>query len=480
MRQELMDGGVNHLAVPVGETAKGRALTRILALRTSPGWNVRGNEVREWRFEGLTERDGAPLLYGPHAAGQSLQEILDLPLRSALPYLSRLVRALSLLAQRHIPWFTLQTDSVMFEDPDGVLFLPPDVMREIRDLNSFGRSRDTYESINHPDLKGEALASFSIAALLYRISTGRFPFTGPDAEEIHEQARKLEIDAPSGIVPELDPELSTLVMAGLGRSRRGAVTLAEWAERLDAWQKQELFHVLPPGEKEKALREAGTRQQASGKSFRRRMFWEKNWKIFGIVAIAVAVVAAGAGGILKNVLAPRITRGYAPQKVVETFYSSMSSLDHQAMQSCVIGSAGQGEINEVTVLYVTSKVTQGYQGKSTIVSAADWDKSGRPKLESPSSLYGVTGLSVVQEQGEPAPVFRARYDKWNPAPAPDTGSAPTQTAPKSEGHRIADRVWLKQDKGDWVIYKIERLQQDPLPAPALAPAPAPATGTGTP
>jgi hypothetical protein len=477
MVQELIDGGVKHLAVQVGDTAKGRALTRILALKTSPGWNVRGNEVREWRFEGLTEKDGAPLLYGPPAAGRSLLEILDLPLRSALPCLSRLVRALSLLAQRRIPWFALQTDSVIFEDADGVLFLPPDVMREIRDLNSFAQSRDTYESVNHPDLKGEALASFSIAALLYRISTGRFPFTGPDAEEIHEQARKLEIDAPSGIVPELDPELSALVMAGLGRSRRGVVPLAEWSERLEAWQTRELFRVLPPEEKEKALREAGSRQQTSVKSFRRRMYWEKNWKIIGVVVIAVAVVAAGAGGILKNMLAPRITRGYAPEKVVETFYNSMNSLDHQAMQSCVIGGAGKGEINEVTVLYVTSRVTQGYQGKSTIISAADWDKRGRPKLESPSSLYGVTGLAVVQEQGGPAPVYRAQYDKWNPARTPDTAGASTQTAPKSEGQRVADRLWLKQDKGDWVIYKIERLQQDPLPSPEFAPAPAPATDT---
>jgi hypothetical protein len=473
MVQELIDQGVKHLAVPVGDTAKGRALTRILALKASPGWHVRGSAVREWRFEGLTEKDGAPLLYGPPAAGQPLAAVLDLPLRSALPFLSRLVQALSLLSRRSIPWFALQTDSVLFDDADGVLFLPPDVMREIRDLNSFAQSRDTFESINHPDLKGEALASFSIAALLYRVSTGRFPFTGPDAEEIHEQARKLEIEAPSGIVPELDPELSALVMAGLGRARRGSVPLAEWSERLDAWQKRELFRVLTAEEKEKALREAGARQQASGKGFRRRMFWEKNWKLIAVVAIAIAVVAAGAGGMLKNILAPRITRGYTPQKVVEAFYDSMSSLDHQTMQSCVIGRAGRGEINEVTVLYVTSRVTQGYEGKSTIISAADWDKNGRPRLESPSSLYGVTGLAVTQEQGEPAPVFRVQYDKWNPLRPSDTGSASAQTAPKSEGHRVVDRAWLKQDKGDWVIYRIDRLQQDPLPPPELATAPAP-------
>ncbi len=480
MMQELMEGGVHHLAVQVGDTAKGRALTRILALKTAPGWQVRGSDVREWRFEGLAEKAGAPLLYGPHVEGRPLAEVLHLPLGSTLPYIARLVRALGLLAERGIPWFPLQTDSVIFEDPDGVLFLPPDVMREIRDLNSFTHSRDTFESINHPDLNGEALASFSIAALLYRISTGAFPFSGPDAEEMHEQARKLEIDAPSGIVPELDTELSALVMAGLGKARRGWVRLAEWSQRLDAWQKKELFHVLPPGEKEKALQEAESRQQSSGKSFRRRVFWEKNWKIVAVIVAAAAVVGAGAGGILKNMLAPRITKGYAPEKVVEAFYESMNTLDHQTMQSCVIGGAGKGEINEVTVLYVTSKVTQGYQGRSTIISAADWNRSGRPPLVSPSSLFGVTGLSVVQERGEPTPVYKAQYDLWNPAQPADvpgglanTGGGPTQATPKSEGHRVIDRVWLKQDKGDWVIFRIERLQQAPLPPPEIAPASAP-------
>src|SRR5271157_403664 len=100
MMQELMEGGVRHFAVQVGDTARGRALTRILALKTSPGWHVKGNEIREWRFEGLAEKEGAPLLYGPHVAGRQLAAILDLPLPGALAFLSRLVQALRLLVER--------------------------------------------------------------------------------------------------------------------------------------------------------------------------------------------------------------------------------------------------------------------------------------------------------------------------------------------------------------------------------------------
>ena len=158
----------------------------------------------------------------------------------------------------------------------------------------------------------------------------------------------------------------------------------------------------------------------------------------------------------------------------------MNTLDHTTMQACVVGPAGREEVDEVTTLYVTSRVTQGYEGRSNIVSAADWDKAGRPPLVPPSSLYGVTELTVDQAQGEPAPVFLVRYEKWNPAPPPDgvSGSA-VDYVPRSEGHAVTDRVWMKLDRGDWVISRIDRIKRTDLPAPLVAP-PQPAAGSPDP
>jgi hypothetical protein len=196
------------------------------------------------------------------------------------------------------------------------------------------------------------------------------------------------------------------------------------------------------------------------------MFWEKNWKIAAIVAAVVIVVGVILGSILRNGLAPRVTRGFTPQQVVEAFYKGMNSLDQTVMQACVIGKAGQGEINEVTTLYVTSRVTLGYEGKSNIVPADQWDQAGRPALVSPEVLYGVTGLKVTEEEAPPNPVYQAAYDKWSPAQPADTGKMPSpDETPKSEGHHVVDRLSMKKDKGDWVIYKIDRLSVDPLPAP---------------
>ena len=107
--------------------------------------------------------------------------------------------------------------------------------------------------------------------------------------------------------------------------------------------------------------------------------------------------------MLKNVLAPRVTHGYTARRVAETFYASMNTLDQAAMQACVTGRAGKGEIDEAMTLYVTSRVTQGYEGHSNIINAAEWDKAGRPPIVPPMTLYGVTGLSVTAEKGGPGP-----------------------------------------------------------------------------
>jgi hypothetical protein len=478
MAIDLTEGDARRLAVSVGSATRGTALTRILALRGSPGW-IAGAAVREWHFEGITEQAGTVYLVGPHVRGTALKEIVTQDHASAIPRMGRIVRGLLRLSQSAAGWFPLQSDSLLLTDGGELLVLPPAVDRELRDLRPFEDNRETFECLNHPDLSGEARTVFAVAVALYRILTGRFPFRGEDPEELHSQARSLEIQPPAVVVPGLDSEASELVMSGLKRGRRPAVTLTQIAEALDAWQTRQILHPPSAEEKKTALAAAASREASATKSFRRRRFWQRNWRVAAVVAVAAIAAGALAGTVLKNVLAPRVTRGYAPDKVVQAFYTSMNTLGHATMQACVVGGAGGGEINEAMTLYVTSRVTMGYEGRSSIVSAADWDKAGRKPLVPPAVLYGVTGLSLMQEQGLPAPVYLVKYEKWNPAPRPDadlSSSAP----PLSEGHAVTDRVWMKQDHGDWVIYRIDNVARVGLPAPVIGPPPPPPGQPGTP
>ena len=316
MAHVLNDAGKPHLAVTLGTGQRGAALTRILALKGSPGWIAGASGVGEWHYEGVIEREGTVSLVGPYVPGVTLEKALSFPVAEALPLIARLVSALLQLSESRAGWFAVQSDLVIFTDDGSVLFLPPVLDREVRDLRTFEANRETFESLNHPDLRGEARAAFTAAAALFRIFTGRFPFWGADPEEMHSQVRNLEIQSPSSLAPGLDAEVSDLVMAGLGRGRQGPATLSRISEGLARWKAGELVRPLSDGERQAALLAAESREQSAGRSFRRRRFWQRNWR-FAAIAAAVAILVGALGGtILKNVLAPRVTRGFSPREVV--------------------------------------------------------------------------------------------------------------------------------------------------------------------
>jgi hypothetical protein len=177
-----------------------------------------------------------------------------------------------------------------------------------------------------------------------------------------------------------------------------------------------------------------------------------------MVGGVLVVLGSVAASILSNVLAPRVTRGYGPQKVVETFYGSMNTLDHMTMEDCVVDKAGQGEVNESMNLFVMSRMTVGYEGKSYIVNAAEWDKEKRPQLSADKTLYGAIVREVREEAGAPKPVYLVSYQKW--APQPEEGGNDEQST-GSYGYDRIDRVRLRMDKGDWVIYRIDRVASTP-------------------
>jgi len=72
-------------------------------------------------------------------------------------------------------------------------------------------------------------------------------------------------------------------------------------------------------------------------------------------------------------------------------------------------------------------------------------------------------LKINQESGEPEPIFVATYEKWLPlSENGDKEVDNNQSIKGYEGYNVKDRLYLKKDKGDWVIYKIDRLSFKPV------------------
>ena len=451
------DGEV--LAVPVGVSRNKFVLTKLAELRKLPAQIIRDGETAEWFFDGVLTHEGRLFLRGPYLEGIFLEQTIQKSFSAALPYLSRLIRALITLEQRGgMPEF-IQTDSVYFLEDGGILFLPPALMRELRSMHPESYKMEVFEKINHPDIEDrQKKLSFSIAALLYRIVLGRYPFEAESEEELHNLTRHARLLPPSWIEPGVREDLSRQILCGLGRGQEPAPTLGEWQEIITRCNQEGLYRDITEMEREQIRRKAQAELRKYDTVYRRKVFWQRQWKTVLIVSAVVVAVGALAGSLMKTVLAPRETRGFSPREVVESYYRGMNDLDHGLMSDCVVDGAGKETIREVMNIYVLTRVSLGYEGRSHVIAADEWDAEGRPELTAPQTVYGITDLEIQQERGEPEPVFRVRYTKWIPVPAEESEPDPSVSeGPGYTNTRISERVYLRQDRQDWVIFRFEPL-----------------------
>jgi hypothetical protein len=425
------------LAIPVGQGRSEIVLTKLRGLRTSPGFRVGHDGVRERFFEGFYQEEGRLYIYGPWEPGVSLEEALEQG--QALPSLRRLAQALLELGDRRPR--ELATDAVRFLEDGAVELLSPEVMRQLRAIQPEEHRLRTFEALNHPDSRS---LSYCLAAMLYRLIAGDYPFSAPSIEETHRRARELRPAPLSLSRPEVREEVSAAVTDGLGRGQGEPPTLERWAAMLAEWEAGGLFRELPEAQARALAARAGRAQELASRAYRRGVFWQRHWKTVLIVAALAAAVGVFSGTVLRNLLKPRSTRGLSPQQVVETFYRSVNSLDHERMQDCVTGRAGKQLIDQVINVYVISRVNQGYEGRSLIRSAEEWDRAGRPAVRPPESVFGITDLDIQPLPDGAAPSFRVRYRFWTPDPDQGTVS-----------REVQERVFLRRQGGAWVIFRIE-------------------------
>lgn len=467
-----------YFGIPTGIKESSFALTQLTALRNKPGWLVKEERVQEWKITGFTRIKKETYLYGPFLnQGISLLDLIALNSEEALPYIRELVSALLLLQKKGHPLFDLQLDTVFFPQEGGVFFLPPEVVKVLGNSQAIEKRIRVHGLINQPSLSGEKRLSFSLGSLLYRIITGSFPFTGEDEEILHSKMKLLTILPPELLVPQIKPEVSEIVMHALGRGDNYKKTtdyphLRLWQQELSSWIRGTIFRQIDKARIKEAGRLKKIKEKKAADSYRRIVFWQRNWKTAALILGAVIIVSIFLSSILSNVLAPRKTKGFPPAQVVEAFYLSMNSLDHMLMQDCVIDKAGKAEIKEVTHLYVLSRVSQGYEGRSNIFPADEWQRQGSPELTPPQSVFGVTDLHLLRETEGTLPVFIVTYTKWLPAPQEEEQIREPAAAPAASptpqarfaplSFEVKERVFLKNHRGDWVIFNIERLDMIPV------------------
>ncbi|MFP4549966.1 MAG: hypothetical protein ACLFNT_04105 [Spirochaetales bacterium] len=449
--------GETFLGVNTGIPTNSPTLRKLAGRKRQPGLLIRDGKVDEWEAKGFVEHDGRIHVYGPLVEGRLLESELHDEKRPRFASLRRLAEAFSVLQQLEYYIPTIHTRSIVLTDDGGILFLPPDAMQAIREHQTYRDRIESMERYNHPDRSANENLSFFLAAASYFVITGRFPFDADDEEELHARVRAKTVLPPQAIDVTISERANSMLERALTSSEQ-EVSLAEWISALQAWETEGVTEEISEEERQKRLESAQQRTQRVERGFRRKEGLRKNGRAALLIAAVVVIVGSIPATIISNALQPRETAGFEPREVVEAFYGSFATLNHMLMEDTLIGDAGAQYVRELTNLFVIDRQRMGVEGQSGFVDAQLWRDQGMPRLDNSRSPYGIANLTLEEigaPEGERA--FVAEFERWRPD---YEGAEVGRTGPL--GLREVDRLALRQDDEDWVIYEIENLESEPI------------------
>jgi hypothetical protein len=357
---------------------------------------------------------------------------------------------------------TIHTGCIVFLNDGGILFLPAEIMDSIKSHQIFSDQVEYFEYYNYPDLRGEKNHSYSIAIFLYKCFTGTFPFSGESEEEIHNQQRNMDFLAPKLYKPDLKSEISDTIYRVIKDPAENFIDLETWNRKIEEWLRDGLTETLTKTEIEAIREQAEKQQDKFQKAYKRKSFVQKNWKLALIITVVVILAGTIPYTIISNALKPRVTAGFPPEKVVETFYYSINTFDHSTMEDCVIEGAGQEEVNEAINLFVITRQRMSVEGQTGFIDVRQWEENGKPEIPEFSTIYGVSDLNISVKKDEPdQKVMLAEFTKWQPR-YPENVETDLNESSKAttEIRHKKHRLYLKQDDEDWVIYEIDRLEDE--------------------
>ncbi|RKX83773.1 MAG: hypothetical protein DRP58_08175, partial [Spirochaetes bacterium] len=142
--------------------------------------------------------------------------------------------------------------------------------------------------------------------------------------------------------------------------------------------------------------------------------------------------------------------GMSAKEVVGTFYSAIIDMNTEIMEDCVKKGIAKNDINEVTQLFVISRVRSGYEGTSGLVTAQDWNDGIIKTLNSGEQIFGIADLVITKLINN---TYTADYIKWYPN-IPDNPESNEILPPLKV--LVQDTITLEKVKDVWIIVNLER------------------------
>jgi len=232
--------------------------------------------------------------------------------------------------------------------------------------------------------------------------------------------------------------------------------------RVDSWIKNGLFDDINSREKNTRQQNARASSIKTQRKLRGAVLWKKYRSAIIFTAAGITALSLFIAPLIRKSLETDITEGLGPREIVQLFYESENSLDHEMMQKCTIKKTGSSHLNQVTTLFVISRVRQGIEMKNYFVSAPDWISEGKPPLSEGYFVFGNTDLNIVPLPGDSQ--FLVEYTRWTTIPSDASDPADEDISdPGSEkeiqSFRVKEKIYLRETRKGWKIETIEETER---------------------
>lgn len=408
-----------------------------MQMQGEEGFAVRRGEVSRWRWNGTVEADG--FLYATFADSGDLKSMASL---SQLPPEQCLAGIISLLYARQKLLEHPGADSEGQEQrltsiPEGIFivgvetwfFLPPSLAAVLAEEISADELDRRYLR-----QRGERrLAAYSLH-LLYRSLTSRSPFEEDEAVAAH----------PHLYEPRLREEPADFIHR-INRSRE-VPTAEELSRELQRFRHRLIDDDLHEDEIEVRR---GRAEAELGKEVKRRARRRAAARIgppvgLGLASLFVILfLLSPLGGVRKK---EDPTAGLSAREIVELYYQSINRLEHETMDDCTKGRVGSRHMDEVTTLYVITRIRQGVERTDSFLRVKEWEETGRPPLENHRFVYGISDLEVkeVSSQEEGTRAFDVAYLKYSTLPAETPSGADREELESLESTGIVEIMEIEE------------------------------------
>jgi hypothetical protein len=267
---------------------------------------------------------------------------------------------------------------------------------------------------------------------------------------------------------EISDEVSSTLHSVLNGTKTGCDG-AWWTATLERWITDGVTQERSDEDTQELKRRAEQEIRRSNRSFARAERFRKRGALFAGIVLVGGLVLAVPATVIRNALRPPLTAGLEPAALVESFYYSTNTLDHEFIDDALANNTARNLVREVVSLYVIERERQGrtLQAAGTgeealgtgLVDARVWLEAGMP-LGGIGYPYGVTNLETEQLPSDDEDVvIRAVYQRWSPQ-YPDHDAEVSETG--IEGRTITEELRLRAGRRSWEIYSISRISETPI------------------